>query len=262
MPNKDNVISPFTIIGNGRSGTSLVSTVLRAHSQCSFAGETVNLIHSVWKSLESSLGQKQQEKIPEVIRQQFMMLFPNQSKHWMHKPIGIPIIWNLFPCEEDFYVWFWDVLEAVFPNAKYFTVLRHPLDVVTSSSKWWGYPHRTVIESNRKVANLITHPRSKVEYAVNYHLMVEDPENEVRKLFDYLGLEVEPKCLEQFDVGHVMNSQEATKQPSLETRKQSGFSHRDAWKQIDPSCIGDSYRNAVDACWSKFGHDFGGWPNL
>jgi Sulfotransferase family len=260
MPNTANILAPFTIVGNGRSGTSLVSRALGRHSQCMFAGETVNLIHSVWKSLETNLPVKKQVEIPDVIRQQFLRLFPSRQRTWMHKPIGIPIVWNLFPDEETFIVWFWDVLERVFPDAKYFTVLRHPLDTAVSSHQWWGWSYASILNSNRLIAKIINHPRSRVTFAVDFHQLSADPKIHTMRLLDFLGLPFEPECLTAFETVHVGNSKKSPPR-SRSARLISPYDYVDQWKDIDPSLLSEDYRNSVQACWEKFGLDFGGWPN-
>ena len=264
MPNDRNILSPITIIGNGRSGTSLVSKIFSAHPDCFFAGETVNLIHSVWRSLESSLPRNRLSAIPEVIQRQFLHLFPSRQRYWMHKPIGIPIVARMFASDQEFYEWFWDVLDATFPQAQYFTVLRHPLDVLVSSDQWWDYGLPSIVESNRRVAELITHPRSKVGFALNYHELVADPEPHVRALFEFLNVQFHPSCLKPFEVGHVMNqrgvfAEKGQESVDLRARRETGFSHRDAWLKLDRSLLSREYQEAVDACWEKYGYDFGGW---
>ncbi len=262
MPNIDNILSPITIIGNGRSGTSLVSRLLGRHSQCAYVGETVNLIHSVWKSMESSLPAAKHVDIPDAIRQSFMHFYPVRSSRWMHKPIGIPIIWRLFGDEEEFYTWFWQVIDTVFPEATYFTVLRHPLDVIVSSRRWWGWPVESIIESNRRVANLITHADSQVHYAVNYHDLVSQPEAETKALLQYLKMPFEEDCLGAFKVAHVPSSSDKQSETSDSTKPaKAPITHRAEWDELISAGLPSNYMSAVDACWSKFDYSFGGWES-
>jgi Sulfotransferase family len=261
MPHLENILRPITIVGNGRSGTSLISQIFKLHPECVYKGETVNLIHSVWKSMECSLGPKQQPEIPELIRQQFLQLFPSTERYWMHKPIGVPFVRNMFPDEDEFLSWFWRILDQVFPQATYFTVLRHPLDVVLSSSRWWNIPFHQVMESNRIVAKLLIHPDSKVKHAINYHQLIEDPEPHVKKLFRYLNVPFVRRTLEAFDAVHVANPGAEESDSSLEQRKQSSFSHADKWTEIPKHLLTEKYRTAIEACWNHFDCDFSGWPN-
>jgi hypothetical protein len=262
MPNPQNISSPITMVGNGRSGTSLVSRILAGHPDCRFVGETVNLIHSVVKSQQSSLPEKRWKDIPEAIRQQFLQLFPSPQPRWMQKPIGLPIVAKMFPSEEEFIRWYWDVFQQVFPDACYLTVLRHPLDIVISSHNWWGDDFASIIERNRLVAEIIKSPFSKVQYAVDYHALVLDPKREVEKLLDFVKLDFHQDCLAAVDVGHVVHdpaSNQLDQKQLMEQRRRESFSHREHWPKIDAGMITESYRTAIENCWHKFGCDFGGW---
>ena len=265
MPTPKNITKPITLIGNGRSGTSLVSKVLSAHPDCFFAGETVNLIHSVWRSLECSLPANRHTAIPETLRRQFLYLFPSKQRHWMQKPIGIPIISRTFGDESDFYDWYWEVPDQTFPDARFFTVLRHPLDILISSDEWWDYGLPAIIESNRKIAKLLTHPRSKVTLAVNYHELIANPGEQVTRLFEGIDIPTHARCLEMFDTGHVLNQQNnpgTVSHPDLiQQRRQQGFSHRDKWHTIDPVLLTPDYRESIEACWDRYGYSFGSWDS-
>ena len=268
MPTQKNIKRPFTLIGNGRSGTSLVSKLFNAHPDCFFAGETVNLIHGVWRSLECSLPASRHGDIPETLRKQFLHLFPSKQRYWMQKPIGIPIIAGTFPEEEQFYEWYWSVVTETFPEARFFTVLRHPLDVLISSDQWWDYGMPAIVESNRKIAKLLTHPDSPVEIAVNYHELIRSPQLEVTRLFSLMEMPEHERCMTVFDHGHVLNpetSELAVATPAGQSpavvaeRRRHGFSHRDRWKEIDRKVLTEAYRDAVEQCWEKYGFSFGAW---
>jgi hypothetical protein len=236
---------------------------MSAHPDCFFAGETVNLIHSVWRSLESSLPVKRHTAIPETIRRQFLHLFPSQHKYWMQKPIGIPIVARSFADDSEFGEWYWNVLDETFPDASFFTVLRHPLDVLISSNQWWDYGLPAIIESNRRIAKLLTHPHSKVKLAINYHELIQTPESQIDRLFSGINLPTHPKCLEVFDTGHVLNQQNKTPsepEPStVRERRRQGFTHRHRWCEIDRNLMTTEYREAVEECWEKYGYSFGSW---
>lgn len=259
MPSLENILSPFTIIGNACCGTSLVARTLGNHSQCTFVGESVDLIHSVWKSLKL-FPSKRQLEIPDAIRRHFLRLFPSQTQYWLHMPIGIPMAQSMFDDEETFLDWYWEVLEGVFPKANYLTVLRHPMDVLVSSSESPG-TFESIINCNRLAAKTITHPRSRVMYAVNYHDLRRDRRKEVEQLLAHLGLEFEEACLEPLDELLVANNcHETQSSHNSESDTADVFSLREQWGRIPRSLITTKYRQAVDACWAKFGCDFGGWP--
>ncbi len=260
MPQNENILAPITIVGNGRSGTSLLSALFRLHSECSFVGETVNTIHGIYRALQTSLPPNRHGEIAEFVRHAFLHLYPTKTIRWMQKPIGVPVVHTTFSDEDEFIGWFWQVMEEVFPNACYLTVLRHPLDVLVSSQDWWNCTARAIVESNRIVAKIITHERSKVSFAIDYRQLVEHPEREVRRLFEHVDLAFEPKCMEVFDTALVMKQNgQSDEQDSLANRRSKSFTRRDQWSLIEPVYLTDNYRAAVDACWGKFDMSFGGW---
>lgn len=254
MPNTANITAPITIVGNGRSGTSLISQIFHAHPNCHYVGETVNLIHSVSHAMTCSLPESRWPDVPDAIRGHFLQFFPSPASRWMHKPIGVPVTINFYRDREDeFLDWFWQVLEDVFPDACYLTVLRHPLDILHSSHEWWGRSYAAIANSNRLVAKLITHPRSKVDYAVHFEEFVASPESSVRSLLDHAELPFHGDCLQPFERQH------ASKRDHGPNAAARGSSHQQNWQKIDQSVLTDDYRSSVEACWSKFGLEFGGW---
>lgn len=262
MPNKFNVNAPINLVANGRSGTSLVSQIFKNHPDFVYVGETANLIHSVYKSMVSSLPQIRHKEVPDVIRMIFLKMYETPEKFWFQKPIGIPIVKNYWRNEDEFIVWYWRVFTAVFPKGKYFTILRHPLDIVTSSNTWWNLPHKSIINSNRMMAKIITHPDSKIKYAVNFESIVKNPEEETRKLLDHLELDFHEDCLLAFKKEWVTSSdptKDKEEEEDLETKQKKAFSKKEKWALINKELITEEYKTAVEDCWTKFGYDFGGW---
>ncbi len=199
MPNILNVESPLTLIANGRSGTSLISQMIHRHPDAIYIGETVNLIHGVYKSMEESLITEKQYFIASCIRNLFITLFQSDEKTWFHKPIGVPIIYKVFPNVEEFLDWYWDVMLEVFPNAKFFTVMRDPMEVIISSHRWWNRNYRDIIDSVWLMSRIIAHPKSRIEFAIDFIDLVENQESTTRKILDFCSLEYKDQCLGAFE---------------------------------------------------------------
>lgn len=254
MPNWTNILSPITLIGNGRSGTSLLSQVFKAHPDCTYIGETVNLIQSTYYSIASSLPQSKKGDIPEVIRSMFMHLYPSKEKYWFHKPIGAPIVHSNFKTVDDFCDWYWNVFDLIYPHAPCFTVLRQPYDVIISSVDWWGRPQKSLINSHYIVAKIINHPKSRVNYGVEYTTLMADPEGEVRKLFNYIGIPFKPATLDAFKKnwsvkGHDNGSEVADKVVKNKNTK------IERWGEVDQNLITDEFMDVTNQVWRKFDHE-------
>lgn len=252
MPNLDNILSPILMIGNGGFGASMIARTLGDQSQLSLASGGSDLIHGVWKSLELF---PEEIEFPDVIRNHLLRLFPSQAPSWLYGPLGIPEVHKVIECEE-FIDWFWDVLEKVFPHAKYFTVLQNPLDSLTGISRAAEFEDsiQSHVFCDQTIAKIITDQRSKVDYAVNYHEFVKDPRLHLTKLCDHFGLEIGGSCLEKSSQVKLQNEV----QPVNEGDRKSG--HEQGWDQIPESLITTEYRDAVNACWEKFDFECDDWP--
>ena len=245
MPTSLNITSPITLVGNGRSGTSLVSKAFNNHPDCRYHGETVNLIHSVWYSLERNLPPMLKGKIPETIRRQFLHLFTSDTPYWMHKPIGVPIVSTFMKDDEEFIEWFWHVLTSVFPDATFCTVVRHPLDVIVSSHDWWGRPYHGIAHSNRLTAKIVMHPSSPVSFGVAYEDLIADPETHIKALITKSGLPWDEACLKPIEELHSSSRAERSTDPT-------SFHRTDQWADIPAEVITPEYREAVGSYWEHY----------
>lgn len=245
MPNWRNIRGPITLIGNGRSGTSLISQLFSHHPDGTYVGETANLIHTVYHALDNSLPGNKKEEIPDVIRGSFNYLYPSKEEFWFHKPIGIPMAHNYFPDRDEFHKWYWTVFDKVFPHASYFTVLRNPLDVIISSRKWWGRDYSGIILSIQQVADLVLHPESKVEYAVSYDDLIKKKKTKTKELFKYLGIPFHENCMKAFEQKYVArdpNSEEIDK----EAKRIANL------KEIPEGLITEEFKEIINRCYDKF----------
>lgn len=216
MPNESNATAPIILIAPGRSGTSLLSAILARHSQVEFVGETSEMIFGFWQAMEATRGivRKQVEngKVIEfdelasrTVRQNFVTYFNSPRPRWMQKPIGIPdslvrrgVDENDMPDAR----WYWGVLKACFPDAKYLTILRRPADVVRSSMRYWGFDERSVWWGLACTSHLLAHETSPVHFAVDYADLVSDRQDTCRRILDYCELAFEPDVMRAFDTIH------------------------------------------------------------
>lgn len=260
MPNWRNIYGPITLVGNGRSGTSLVSQLFMNHPDGTYVGETSNLIHSVYYSMASSLPVGRKKDIPDIIRGNFSTLYPSSEQFWFHKPIGVPLVSNFYKNKEaDFYDWYWTVFDLIFPQATYFTVLRHPLDVIASSREWWGRSYGGIMKSHQLMAELIAHPRSKVKYAVNFDDLIKNPEAKSKELFNYLNIPFHPNCLKAFERGHVMTKDHKHNEAVMKKKKEKAFKRIEQWNKIPPVLLTDEFKGSINKCFTKFNLEKPNW---
>src|SRR5262245_25789199 len=131
MPNVVNIDHPATLIGYGRSGTSLVHKCFEAHPEFDVVGESAELIFSVWHACELTrnivrgewINSSEAQRTPEqqwkdAVQSVFLTMFKSERKYWLQKPISLP---SCFDFRSDwgtnmpkFCSWYWDVLSFTF----------------------------------------------------------------------------------------------------------------------------------------------------
>ncbi len=267
MPNSNNITAPITVISMPRSGSTLVSAIFDQHPQVHSVGETANLIFDSWNAVEFSRGVlrpsfnqdgkllETSEKAAGVIQQTFISLFKSPIDAWFHKPIGIPkILWQKFDDTEwaEAAEWYWEVMLNAFPESKYFTLLRHPCDVVLSTEKHLGFEQASTWRQLAFMAYILTYPTAPVDYAIHYEQLVNNKEETTKDLFDYLELPFNAKVLEAFKEVHIGSKGRRDAGSISSTRK-------DEWQEIDSTAVTRSQLTLIENLFNKFGYPIS-WP--
>jgi hypothetical protein len=271
MPNPDNITRPVTLVGHGRSGTSVIFNAFRRHPDFDAAGETAPLLFGTWLAMERCKGiVRPDSTLPEAadfeercagaVRAAFLSAFPSDRPRWMHKPIGAPFVWQLLQRQgmepPAFFAWYWRAMRRSFPGGRVVTVLRHPYDVMLSAERYWGAAHEASWRQLAFMARLLTAPDSAVEAAVSFDDLVADGPAELGRLFDRLGLAMAPGALTALDVGWVteMGVHRRSRAEAAD-RFAAGFSRRAEWGRIDRAGLAQPGRAAIAALWRRFGRD-------
>lgn len=198
------LLSPITLVGIGRSGTTLLENVFKSCEDVYATGETGGLIFGTYIGSEASffhspiLDYSNREVYKSsVVRALFDKLFPindNNYKHWFHKPAGIPkfIPWKQYREESDnseFPVtWYWHVMNEVFPNSKYICVLRNPWEIVISRVVFSGWKEEGGWEDIKILYDILNYNKSNI-YFVFYEDIKNNPKKEILKLLGELAIE-------------------------------------------------------------------------
>jgi hypothetical protein len=249
MPNAHNIESPITLISYGRSGSSLLSNVFELHPDFSVVGETGNFIANLWTAYEVSSGQiapsikdekwiSDDERAGGMVRASFLSCFPDDKKQWFHKPIGVPNVLSSKLSEEQWdeeqlnesAIWYWNIINSTFPKGRFFTVLRHPLDVVLSAKSYWGFDESSIWKNYGIMSYLLSHPLSPVEYAISYEELVLDRASTVKSLFEFLEVPFYEEVMHAFSVVHAASPGRECIRTNLVTRK-------DEWAKLGNSNV-------------------------
>jgi hypothetical protein len=263
MPNPSNIEEPVVLVAYGRSGTSLMGEVFAHHPDFSSVGETANLIFGAWHALEFSAGViapleengrtvEARERAGRVVRQAMLTCAPDDRSYWFQKPIGVPLAISTRYGDGEWAEaaeWYWEVMRRSFPRAKYFTVLRHPCDVVASARAYWGYEEGTLWWSLGLLSYIVGHPSSPVRYAIGYDDLVQDGEAAVRDLFAYLEVPFHERVLGAFSRIHAPAN-------GRETLTRTEMSRTADWNSLDPACATPKFVGPIHDLFAKFGREF------
>lgn len=232
MPNAANINAPACLVGAGRSGTTLVTAALRQHPEMQAIGETGNLVFSTFHTIERSLplcgsgydAANATGAAHQAVQRMLLDLFPSDRPGWFHKPIMIPEARRHFATDDAFFEWYWRVSRMLFPQGRWFTVVRDWRDVAVSAMQRWGWKQEAAIISEIRLHKLLLHRDSNVGLVLDFEDLTQDPEGSIGRLLAYLGLDFHPRCLRVFERIHAPNVGKGDKD-TIEALRERAFRH-------------------------------------
>jgi len=144
-------------------------------------------------------------------------------------------------------------MTACFPQATNITVLRHPYDVALSAQAYWGHPIERIWRHIVRMAQVIDHPDSPIRFAVSHARMSQEPEPEIARLLDHVGLSHDPACFAAATKVYVSAKGAGAKPKAQMTdHVERAFSHRDRWSELDRSSFTDEDHEVLTRMWARF----------
>jgi tetratricopeptide (TPR) repeat protein len=220
---------PIFIVGMPRSGSTLLEQILSSHSLVEGTSELQDipiLARATGKYPRSALELTEEER--RTLGEEYLRRTAVQRR--TDRPLFIDKLPNN---------WMWvPFIHLILPNAKIIDARRHPLGCCFSNfrqhfahGQTWTYDLEHLGRYYANYVRLMAHVDAVLPgrvHRVIYERMVDDTENEVRRLFDYCGLEFEPACLEFY------KTERAIRTPSSEQVRRPIY--RDAteeWRQYE-----------------------------
>lgn len=207
---REDLPQPIFILGFPRSGTTLVEQTLSAHPLIS-AGDELPFVNEITGSmprmLNSPLG------YPEALAELWMgdrcSGLDELRDYYLQRVLQLGILapggrWftDKMPLNETHV----GLIALMFPRAPLVHVLRHPLDVVLSVFSnhlthgfYCSYALETAALHYTRVMELVEHYRSEMALRylpVRYEDIVEQQEESVRRMLDFIGAPFAPACLD------------------------------------------------------------------
>ena len=219
--------SPIFVLGMLRSGTTLVEQVISSHSEVTGAGE-LNYVSQFggYLSVDSAL-------INTAAILEFRDRYLSEVSKLSDRK---PFVTDKMP--QNFY--FIPLICAAFPEAKIIHVQRNAIATCWSNykqyfvSKSLGYCYdlNDIVEYYRLYKDLMKLWQSRYSdriYNLNYEDLVNDQENQTRKLITYLGLKWEDSCL-----APEKNKRSVRTASQQQVRQKVYRGSSEAWKKYEP----------------------------
>jgi tetratricopeptide (TPR) repeat protein len=227
---------PIFVVGRPRSGSTLIEQILSSHPAMEGTAE----LPYVWdlarrlvdcESAVHGIGYPQVlEKLEPAALAAFGDEYLRNAK--LHRKLGRPFFIDKAPANYHHV----GLIHLMLPNAKIIDARRHPAACCVSMFK------HNYDDTNLRLRELGHVYRDYVQlmayfdrvlpgriHRVIYEDMVADPETEIRRLLDYLGLPFEESCLRFYE------SKRAVRTPSSEqVRRPISGEAVDHWRHFEP----------------------------
>jgi tetratricopeptide (TPR) repeat protein len=188
-------ITPIFILGMPRSGSSLVEQILSNNELIFGAGELSSIHESLTEVMSSKASDKKYTSMLETVAHDYY----DRLRHITDKNYVI----DKLPL--NFY-WIGYIMK-IFPHAKIIHTTRNPIAVSYSLYKTlfaedvleFSYDQDDIIKYYQLYKDMMSYwgRLYKQEiFELNHELLVNNPEEEVKKIFNYLGLEFNQSYLE------------------------------------------------------------------
>lgn len=205
---------PVFVVGMPRSGSTLVEQILASHSQVEGLGE-LPYIRGIAASARQpkpgapsyplSLHNVTREEVAEFGERYAQLVRHHRREHSSHFVDKMPGNFK--------HVGF---IKLIMPEARIIDIRKHPLDAcignyrqLFAQGKTFSYDLQELGEYYLQYARLMDHWDKALPgqvLRVNYAELVEDFENQVRRLLDFCGLPFEDACLSFHETQRAVNT--------------------------------------------------------
>ena len=218
---------PILIVGMPRSGTSLVEQIISSHSQMMGAGE-LPFVGKFGGSIARGLSKINADSLLDF-RSKYLKKLQKIAN-------GKLIVTDKMPQNFRFI----GLIAAAIPEAKIVHVKRSPAAVCWANYKQYFisknigfcYSLDDVVEYHNLYENLMEFWQSHVSqriYQLNYELLVEHQESEIKNLIEYLDVDWDEKCLSP-----EKNTRSVATASNVQIRKKVYQGSSQQWKNYKP----------------------------
>jgi tetratricopeptide (TPR) repeat protein len=230
-------VGPIFVVGLPRSGSTLIEQILSSHAEIE-GTEELPYIGSIAREIERQQGKPDGLTYPEVLKLPSPALFSAFGEEYLARAAVHRKLNRRFFIDKEPPNWFHvGLIHLLLPNARIIDARRHPAACCFSMFKQYfsSKPRPRLAELARfyrDYVELMAHfdrvLPGKV-HRVIYEEIVADPEREIRRMLDYLGLPFQESCLQFHE------SSRAVRTPSSEqVRRPISTDAVDHWRNYEP----------------------------
>ena len=230
---------PIFIVGMPRAGSTLVEQILASHPEVEGTAELPDL-PAITRQLGGRKYRRQDTRYPDclaeldaaelvVLGEEYLQRASVQR--FTSRPLFIDKLPNNWAHV--------GLIRLILPNAKVIDARRHPLACGFSNFKQhyakgqvWAYDLAEIGAYYRDYVDLMRHFDATLPgfvHRVIHEELVDDPEREVRRLLDYLGLPFDPACLAFYE-----NPRAVRTASSEQVRRPISREGLEQWKAFEP----------------------------
>lgn len=196
--------TPVFIVGMPRSGTTLVEQTLASHARVFGCGELAALGKVVQANFTPP-GSRFPQSLPATSQD----LFSEAAKTYLEALPALAQRASVFTDKMPDNFKYIGLIKCLFPNAKVIHCERQPLDTCLSIFKTdftgthgYAYDQKELAHYYRLYEDLMAHWKTVLPdfiFTVRYEEMIEDHEQQTRRLLSFCGLDWDEGCLRFFE---------------------------------------------------------------
>ena len=230
-------VSPVFVISLPRSGSTLMEQMLASHSRVQGGGE---IAHFGRVATALSLRWGARADFPDIAANAARADLRESGREYARLTARLRLLAPHFTDKSLINLLYIGLIRMMLPEAKIVHMRRHPLATALGLYRQrftraigYSFDLDYIVRHYRAYTRLMAHWRQAAPEAfveVFYETLVANPERELRRVFDYIGLAFEPACLEFYKLDRPVRT--ASVSQVRRPLEQSGLERHERYREL------------------------------